>query len=157
MVDLDEVRRALAVLMPRIRSGEVDPNAPLPVGFEFCASAMSPLAAAARMGQAELFALLHEVKEVDPCCVDSSGESVLMHAVHGAFRKGSTAVLQIALQDPRVIDKINHSAVDRDGMVYTALDVVFSPENVGISNELKYEVADLLKNHEAIAMRYEES
>ena len=88
--------------------------------------------------------------------MDQHGEIVLMHAVRGALKHQDTQVLRRLLQDRRVVDKINHCAVDEKRIIYSALDLVISPDWTDVKNALKYEIAGLLKTKGAIAMKYEE-
>jgi hypothetical protein len=142
-VDVQKVRKKLELLEADIESGAIDPNAPLPTDFEFCKPTLSPLAAAARLADEELFDALIAVKKVNPCTLDSDGRSVLMHAVLGVIEGGELEVLRKLLKRPEVIAQVNHKAEGLDGKPETALD---------LAGKVR-EVADLLKAKGAIALR----
>ncbi|MBM3886982.1 ankyrin repeat domain-containing protein [Candidatus Dependentiae bacterium] len=113
-----------------IENGEINVNAPIEdSSFSSRYWGYPPLAAAAREPSEVVVRELLKLKTIDVNVRDNRGidpipyRTVLMHAVRGALINNSTKVLQLLLDDGRILKSLNHVCVDSTGRPWAAIDL----------------------------------
>jgi hypothetical protein len=164
--DEEKAVQVIRQLIPRIKSREIDINAPIQdPTFDSRYSGYPPLAAALREASVPVVKELLKLDEINLDARDNRSQdsipfrTILMHAVRGATLSSlpgeeSLQALKLLLADDRITPLLNIALKNRiDEKEYTALDIAISTHKK-YPNELSDKVVSLLLERGAKAKAF---